>query len=82
MGKIPKSLEQDSIKIPERNLWAKVLEMSIRDALKGNPQARNWIMSSSTKPFSFIWACEVLGFVPTALREVIIKQKMEFLKNI
>lgn len=82
MKKVPTISEHHETKIPERNLWAKVLEISIRDALKGSSSARNWILSSSTKPRSFMWTCEVLEFDSKELRKVIINNDKGFLKRI
>lgn len=74
--------DESNSQIPERNLWAKVLELGIREALKGHRQSRMWILSNSIKPQSFFWVCSVLDLEPKAVRELIIKNDKDFLKRI
>lgn len=36
-----------------------------------NAEARNWIMSDSIQPFSFLWCCSHLDLQPKKLRETL-----------
>lgn len=71
-----------AVKIPERNLWARVMESALRDAFKGprllKSEAKNWIFSPNDKPYSFLWVCEVIEFCPRAIRRAVTKKELRF----
>ena len=66
--------------IPERNLWARVLEQAMREALRGEKSALRWFQSQSEKRRTFIWVCDILSFDPLPIRKIILSGDKEFLK--
>ena len=70
-------------KIPEINLWARVLDCAIRDALKWkSSKARAWFFSGETEEYSFLWVCDVLKIDPAPIKLIIKERRIEILKKL
>lgn len=66
--------------VAERDLWAAVLDLAIRDAGGDKPRyaggdanavrnsAIRWIKSESVEPSSFRWICVLFDFDPAVIR--------------
>lgn len=47
--------------VPEQKLWARVLELAVRDACAGDRQAEVWLLKKDTAEFSALWVAEQIG---------------------
>lgn len=70
--------EERKESMPELALVAAVIIRAIRDIRGGSTQeeprdtvqaeAREWLMSESCRPMTFVWCCDQLGFDPAQIR--------------
>lgn len=55
------------------NLWWKVLEASVKDAVYVDA----WLRSDSTEVGSFLWVCEYLGTDPAYWRRLVTEERLK-----
>lgn len=63
--------------IPERRLLGAILQRAFVDAISSTAspdrrEARGWLISDSTHPFSFLWICLILDLDPARIRRNVI----------
>ncbi len=69
-------IEPDQLTDPERKLWAHVLLQALADLGNHDPiarPARHWFTSRDDSIGSFIWICHHLSMDPAAVRQRVLR---------
>jgi len=68
--------------VPEKQLWARVLEQAIREAVDGNQSAIAYIKSNRDRRFGFVWICKLLDMNFLLVRELVFTTGDEIVKRL